>query len=646
MALSCDGQKSFDNYRGTVLNYFFEYIKSKINLLALAFCAASSCFWMIFLAKWYYFRYTGGWDTAYVIQTFWAINHGKQSVSILNANFFADHCHFLSFLIAPLYRIDPDPMFLQDIKLLMFFSASYIFFLILKKRLHPWMAFFAMVAFTISPANIAMLRFAFSYEAFSIPLFLLIFKAFDDKRYKLYILCCFILLLVKEQMPLVVMMFGVFAFFMRKEDRLKWALVPFLMGLIVFIAEVFIFLPYIRHKMDVNQVLYWNRYSAFGTTPKEIALFLMTHPLKVFVECFSTLNINWFNDLVWIWGILSLLSPFILLPVLPLFFKMALSSEAVEHSVIAVYYASVFTPFVFLAAWNTVNYIQGRWRTVGQSLALGLMFVHAFIFMPYWLTGLSDSSSANLLATQKFINYIPADASVLSSRKAMAHLAYRERLYQFKDYLWGYYYISGKKFVLPEDLDYILVDFSEFNGRKYRNKFRALNFNNSFTLKESIEDVALYIKNPSKKKVNRLIQMRDRPYNGMNKEGASFDESISLEDLDFPGEFSQVNRVFPVTMYWKALKRMELIYSIELKIIKSDILYYEKRKMIGSIICPTSVWDMGKYIKEDYYYLLPQLKAGSYILQLQVYDTSNQWIRCYSGTDCVEGVIRKNFRVN
>ncbi|MBF0489852.1 MAG: DUF2079 domain-containing protein [Candidatus Omnitrophica bacterium] len=619
-------------------------LKEKINLLAIAFCAASSCFWMLVIAKWYYFRYTGGWDTAYFIQTLWGISHGKISPSVLDASFMADHCHFFAFLLAPLHWIYPDPLLLQDIKILGFFAGSYLFFLILKKYLSPWIALGAMIAFTIAPANVAMLRFAFSYEALSIPLVFLVFKAFDDKKYGLYIISCFLLMMVKEQMPLVVMGVGLLAFFIRKEERMTWGIVPIVMGLTVFVVEVFVLLPLLREQMHVSKLLYWTRYIQFGKTPHDILFFLLTHPGRVWTECFSSLNIRWYNDLFGVWGVCSFLSPLLLLPVLPLYLKMALSSEMVEHSVVAVYYASVFTPFVFLAAWNTLNYVKAPWRLYFHNIALLLMLIHALSYMPLWVDNLPNPMTNNLLATQKFIGQIPSNASVLSCRTAMTFLANRDKLYQLKDYFNGYYYVSGKKFVLLNDIDDVLIDFTEFKERKYTSKIAAFNFDHHFRLKESIEDVALFERTSSGNQSRRLIEKGRQPFSKEHTDNFVFEGTIALQKVEFPQVFPMKYRIYPVTMYWQSLQKTKETYDVLLKISKGSKTYYLKRKAIGSSIYPTTIWNKGEYIKEDYFYLLPRLEKGEYTIEIQVYNSkTNQPLNSHPAL--IKSTLQKKFVV-
>ena len=607
-------------------------LEPKINLFALAFCGISACLWTFFLSKEYY-MFGGGWDAALHAQTLWSLSHGSFQNSIFGANFLADHCFFLFFLMAPIYWLHPDPLLPQYFKIAAFFIGSYLFFLILKKRLNPWIALGAMVAFSVAPANVGMLQFSFNFEPFSIPLIFLIFKAFDDKNYGLYIGSCFLLAMVKEQLPLLVVMFGFFAFFSRKEDRFKWAAIPMLMGLLIFTFDVFILTPYIRKDLPIHQAYYWARYSQFGKTPQEIVFFLISHPLMLLKQCATPINSSWYNALFGIWGGLAFLSPQILLIALPLFIKTIFSNVGIEHMVNLFYYASTFTPFIYLATWNSLGQIQNKWRLYTQLLILAMMLIHAVIFLPYWFNMLERDAverGDNIIVAQKFIDKIPAQASVLSSETTMAPLANRKHLYPFISYLTGEYTVSGLKFVLPEDTDYLLLDFAdEYRSLSTINRphaiprITALNFNDHWKLQESIEDLALYVKNtPKIGKADRLIEIRRNPFLQEGVQRLRWgDDSISFQGFEFPRKFDRRYRIFPVTMYWKSLRKTESFYGIQLRITSSTGgLVYEKLRLIGSTIYPTYSWHKGEYVKERYFHLLPHLLPGKYFLDVKFYD--------------------------
>ncbi len=619
------------------MNRIKAQFESKINLIALALCALLSFFWMLLAAERYYFLYAKDyWDLAFYARNIWALLHGSFYNTLIGANYPAEHCIFVNFFFLPIYSLFPDPMLLQYLKIGAFFSGSYIFFLILKKRLHPLIALLAMLAYSIAPANIAMLRHIFNYEPFSIPLIFLIFKALDEKKFKLYIICCFILTLVKEQMPLVVMMFSIFAFLFIKKDKLKWVWIPFLMGLSIFIMDVFIITPYCRKDCAIIQSFYWDRYAQFGKTPADISFFIFTHPAKMLALFLAPLNIKWYNDLFGIWGGLAFFSPQILIPAIPLFLKTLLSNEKWEHVVTGAWYASTFTPFIFLATWNTLNYFQNKWRFYIHVLALIFMFAHALNYWPEW-KGLLDTPLENkAIIYKRMIDQIPPQAKVCSDFYALSFLANQKELYEFGDYLDGKLYLSNKRFDTLDHMDYLLINFLDREEGMFDPhhipKITKLNFDDHWKLMDSVEDIALFKRDENyQKTTQRLIEKSDRPFIKNTSKTIEIESTVSLEGVYFPKIFPKNYKIFPLTMYWKALQTTNISYAMGIKIMSGCSIYYGKYRPIGSTIYPTNIWKKDEYIKEKYFYLLPRMDPGQYLIKINFYNPRKHI--CIKGTE-------------
>ena len=566
---------------------------------------------MLLVGQRYYFGYgDGGWDTAFFNQILCNLSHGAGFYCSLDgANFLSDHCHYYAFLLASLYWIWPDSMVLRYFQIGVLFVGAYIFFLILKKRLHPFIALGGMIVFTLSPANIAMMRGCFNFEPVAIPLVLLVFKAFDDQKYNLFLVSCFFLALVKEQMPLVVMMFGVLALFVRKEDKIKWALVPLLMGLAIFVFDEFVLTPYVRRDLPVTQSLQWAFYGHYGNTPANICLYLLTHPGKIYAQIVSPDIVKWYNDLFGVWGALAFLSPQVLLPALPLFLKSILRDFKLEHNVTGVYYAATFTPYIYLAAWNTLNQFQNKNRLLIHSLALALMLGHALTFMPLWTTMLKMPITTKAVIMQRFLDKMPPQASLVGLTD--------DALYWLHNYEMGKYN-SGKIFVLPQNVDYLIMDLSDAGHKKYISQLMANEaFYRRWRLEESIEDLGLYVKNTSQENQVKLVDISKRPFLEKNS-SVNFDDAISFQGIDFPDQFPQKYRIFPVTMYWQGLKGGKDIYDVSFEVFLKNKRLFSKTIPIGSTIYQTDHWQAGEYIKEHYFYFLPHLVPGVYLVEVKI----------------------------
>jgi hypothetical protein len=338
---------------------------------------------------------------------------------------------------------------------------------------------------------------------------------------------------------------------------------------------------------------------------------------------------------------MGVFSPQIFLPALPLFIKSLFSNWAPEHSVLNYYYAATFTPFIFLAAWTTLDHIQNRWRISIHALALAGMFLHAFIFLPYWLAPHYPfgGGPSNVLAMQKLVEKIPKDASVISGDFTLTPLVNRKNIFQFDGYLWGNWQVSRPRETSSLNAQYLILNFAEYyrvlnqeNREEFISKITEINFGDQWMLEESIEDINLFVRNNSKKKVNRLIEKSFKPFLEMNKEPLKADNFISVEGVEYPKKFNRHLRVFPMIMYWKSLSEANPFYNVLVRIKSGEKISYEKIRPVGSVIYPVNFWKKGEYIKEKYYYLLPQLAPGKYVIEVRVYNSQTyqelkEWVQ-------------------
>jgi hypothetical protein len=138
-------------------------------------------------------------------------------------------------------------------------------------------------------------------------------------------------------------------------------------------------------------------------------------------------------------------------------------------------------------------------------------------------------------------------------------------------------------------------------------------------LKESIEDMALFVRNDDGRPSHKLIEVSRQPaWKESYPKPLAREGSIALLGMKFPEKFSHKQRIFPMTMYWGSLSASKNNYPIEIKVVCEGKTYYNKRRLIGSIIYPTFFWKPGEYVKEDYYYLLPYLKPGEYTIKIKI----------------------------
>ena len=117
----------------------------------------------------------------------------------------------------------------------------------------------------------------------------------------------------------------------------------------------------------------WLRY---GSSYKEVALGMLTHPHWVFADLF--LNPAFYKNLL-PWGFLPLASPFGLMALPP---ALVLATGNGPAHTFGLYYGIVLVPFLFLAAAHVLGKIQRRRRVAAAMLAASVFIGGSFLRFP------------------------------------------------------------------------------------------------------------------------------------------------------------------------------------------------------------------------------------------------------------------------
>ena len=108
-------------------------ISDRHTLIALLMCCLLTLCWTALLTvKFNFFGYYD-WDLALAAQTLWNLTHGSTHVSLYGMNFLGNHAEYAAFLLAPLYKIFPSPLLLIYLKVISFFSAAFVLFLLARR---------------------------------------------------------------------------------------------------------------------------------------------------------------------------------------------------------------------------------------------------------------------------------------------------------------------------------------------------------------------------------------------------------------------------------------------------------------------------------------------------------------------------------
>ncbi|NLE65783.1 MAG: DUF2079 domain-containing protein, partial [Elusimicrobia bacterium] len=430
---------------------------------ALILCVVVGVFWTGLLAFKYFTFHYYDWDLAFNVQALWHLVRGGQFVPLFGINFFGDHAAFLSFLLVPLFALFPSALLLLVLKAVAFSVAAWLLYRFSEDLLGGWWGFWILCLFVFFPPNIFGLLYEFNYEVFAPPLIMAMFFSLRRRHVRGLILSGIFLLMVKENMPLVVLFFSILACLQaNKRDRRILVLFS-LFCLSYFLFCVLLFVPCQRGSA-VHPFL--SRYAFLvenmgGGKASFLATFWGRGGEYVF---------NLFGPLF-----LAILSPGALVPMLPLFLQHLLSSNFLEQTAFY-YYGQTMAPFVFVAFVNLLNRVLGRpfFRQYAGVFRMFLSCVLAAWVILYAgeIRLFSVGTISDVPAIWRIVHQIPRDEGVVATFRFLPVLAAREELYAFhKIYSQdfqdsekmreGAFFDGRGPFRLPRHIRYALIDLDD-----------------------------------------------------------------------------------------------------------------------------------------------------------------------------------------
>jgi uncharacterized membrane protein len=429
------------------------------------FCLIVFSFWSILLTyKYIHFGY-GNWDLAFFSQSMWNLTHGSFYSSIFDTNFFSNHANLIAFLILPIFKIFPHPMTLVLLKIISFSLAGYFLYLLLKENLSSTVTSLIIFLYFVYPPNLFGLFYEFDFEGLA-PVFLMAaFYFYTKDRWIPFMLTAVMLIMIKENLPFVVIAFGLHGLF-TKPDKIKWGITPTVLGVLSFYFLVFVFVPLMSGRAIGEAHPYYiaSNYRQFGGSVPGILNAIFLKPQIVWAQITSPLNLDWVKSVLLPLGFLPIFSPGTIFLIFPLILQHLMSSSVTEHTIYYGYLLPI-SPFLFLAVGKVFVFIQKQSKAC-MYILLGVMVVCSVYslstFMPKIRTSFMRPQMKNLeMERWRLVNAVPADASIVASFPFLPQLALRKNVYPFHK-IYSRKYQSGKKpYVLPSDVEYILIDFTD-----------------------------------------------------------------------------------------------------------------------------------------------------------------------------------------
>ncbi len=353
----------------------------------------------------------------------------------------SQHFEPILFFLAPLYWVVKIAGILMLLQVLIFISGVIPLYLTVKKHIHSRFIglslAFAYLAFGGTQFGIA---YGFHPIMFFPTIFMWMYYFYCEKRIKLYLLFVLLSLFVKEEVAFIMLFWGVYLLFIKRDRMLGAATVVF--GLIWYIVCFKIIFPIYAGGGGFG---YWGQYNQTqGVGIIGLSKFVILQPLD-FLKTLVTpsFKIDTFFQSFGSFGFLLFLFPQSFIIVLPSLLEKLLSNNIAAMN--GTHYSAALTGVTLVATIETLSSISKNKYllkyVVNINIFLGILIFYmalffnmlygyyAFSLMPTvhrtgYVVGnaVIDPSEENLTLLSHIIDTIPEQASIAAQDQIIPHI--------------------------------------------------------------------------------------------------------------------------------------------------------------------------------------------------------------------------------
>lgn len=403
-----------------------------------------------------------GFDMGIYDQAIWLLAHLEgQFVTVRGIDLFGHHANVALYLLTPFYRLGAGPNFLNVLQVVLTASGTIPLYLLARRRLASGALATALgVAYLLHPSLGFFMWEQFHPEVMALTPLLWAYWLAEDRRWKPMAVLLVLAVLLKEDIALTVVVFGVIVA-VRGHRRVGLVVSGLALGWFFFVTKVFI--PHFAGEtFYVTQL-----FGELGGSTSEITVNALRDPSLVIEPILSDEGLDYLFRLAAPYGFASLLAPGALLLGAPQALVNMLTT--VDFTRNAIYHYSAL-PLLGLTL-ATVEGIAAatRRRPRVRVAAVGVVVGAALITTVTW--GLSpigaeyrqgwwplarDGRQGSLEAA---VAMVPDEAGVSATYNLVAHLSQRREIYEFPNPFrpvnWG---VEGEDFPGPTAADWLVLD--------------------------------------------------------------------------------------------------------------------------------------------------------------------------------------------
>lgn len=611
-----------------------------------------------------------GFDLAIFNQVFFNTANGNLfGLTIHPHSYLGDHFAPLILLLSPLYSIFSSAKFLLILQSLILASSVLPFYLIAKNIFkNNFYPFILSLIFLINPIIWNINLFDFHILPFAIFFLLFAFYFYQQKKFLYFSIFTLLALSVREDVSLVVFIFGFLPFLKNKnwknisatiKANLKWIIFPITISLFWFFAAMKIgshFNPDSSYKFLIY-------YQWIGASENSIELIfnILKHPLKIILHLFTLGNLGMIFAFALPFAFLIFFSKKYLLLAIGPFIQIVLGAPGGGNFIFQSHYASLFLPALAISfLYGFKNFLKFRKIKISKyqnlnklnnknslfkiiikdKIILLIFFIVTIIYANLSLgptIGFIKINKNNFEneknINQTMIDKIPPDASIVTTYNFLSSLSNREKIYSLYYAFLGKKQFSNQDYILPDDINYYLINFSDLityqlqieNNELYDEQYktgdnRLREYLKNYGIIKITNNIALFKKNyQSDKKLLKIFNKKNfTPDDKFISKQINLDNKILF--LGYNSSIDNNSSKLHCSFFWQIIQSLNENYQLQLEIIdNSNKIVWQKIYPLGYGIYPTSEWKKNEIIQINYWFLIPEkFSDNKYNLQINL----------------------------
>lgn len=381
-------------------------------------------------------------DLALYNQVVWNTLHGRPFFNTMLI--FTDHYlgnHFTPIMVAfvPIYAWWPDPRVLLIAQVAVSAATAWPLYRLAREQLaRPWAGVLLVAALFLYPPFLYQTLDDFHGVTVATSLVTLAFYGLVTRRNRTLLATLPLLFLLREDLMLIVVMMGIYAFLIQR--RYRFGALLSILGGSAFVVLVKGIIPAFRGAGD----FFYNQYYDYlGDSPLEIARTLLAEPRRLFAQVLYPQKLELLAKLLAPVVALPLLAPAtLLLGASVLAYMLLVDVAFVQVYTLGGQYQALFIPFIFvgvvlglcrLGEWFGPRLGAGRVTLAGSGLVVAGCLAANVLWGPFT----DDDFMQRFQVTQQseseweLVERIPRDASVMAAERFVGALSSRHSIYRF-----------------------------------------------------------------------------------------------------------------------------------------------------------------------------------------------------------------------